>query len=324
PFAVPTGLKIVKRQSVDLLFSSAPPYTCHLIALALSWLTGIPWVADFRDPWTGFLSTPNRSGLSRWTDKSLEKKVYQSADALTVAWPGILNDLRSKYADVDSQKVRLLPNGYDFQDGTFYQPRFRIKDKFIITYSGSLYGKRDVSYFINALKELACKSEEFALRCLFRIVGRADPYIVESLEKNLSDQMYEIIPYVPHRIAVEYVLSSGVLLLVVDDSPLSKDIVPGKIYEYIGSGKEILALASENSQVATILRESRSGRAVNPLNTSKIMSELKQLYHRWQKGTLLNRPMNDASVQRYHRKYLTGGLSVLFDQNCIRKRIDTL
>ena len=314
PFAVFTGLKILRREPIDLLFSSAPPYTCHLIGLMLHYFTGLFWIADFRDPWTDFLSTPIRTGLSKRIDKYLEKKVYQTADRVVVAWPGILDDLQFKFSYVSTEKCHVIPNGFDFLDNYFYQPKFSLNERFIITYLGSLYGKRDATHFIQALTVLAAQDEEFSRSCLLRIVGRVGSTVLECLQRNLSQEMYEIIPYVPHHVAVEYLLSSDVLLLIVDDSPLGKNIVPGKIYEYIGSGKEVLALAFEESEVASILRESGTGQAIHSKDTYRIKSKLRELYDQWHKGLLRNCTMNDSSLQKYSRKYLTGNLAALFEQ----------
>ncbi len=96
PIASARALKIIAEEKIDCLYSSSPPYTTALIARTVAKKTRLPWIAGFRDPWTGFLSTPTRYGLAKKIDEHLERSVYQSCDILEVAWKGIGKDFHYK------------------------------------------------------------------------------------------------------------------------------------------------------------------------------------------------------------------------------------
>ena len=309
PFGVKRGLEIIRQKQVDVIFSSSPPYTVSLIAMVLHMITGKPWVADFRDPWTGFLSAPQRRFVARKIDHALEGAVYRKADRITVAWRGIAQNLSEKHPEVDGSKAALISNGYDFE------PADRPAEKnarFTLTYSGSLYGKRDPTGLVRALVQMMREEPAFEDRFLLRIVGRIGPSIAGMLKDTLPKACVEIVPYVPHREAVAYLFRSDVLLLIVDEAPEAPFIVPGKVFEYLGVRKPILALAPEGD-ISGILARTKAGVTVSGQDVQGIACVLWNFYHRWERNALDDQGMDLDEIRRYSRRTQTEALAGVFD-----------
>src|SRR5438477_1527628 len=162
--AVREAMKITKEYPISMIYSSSPPYTVSVIARTVSKETGIPFVAGFRDPWSGFeVSAPKRWFLPRSIDKRLESSVFHDAKKIDVAWKGITLDALEKYPDLPKEKFIHIPNGFDSAD---YPERDIHKrgerkrgEKFIMTYSGSLYGPRNHKNFFKAIELLLRRKE---------------------------------------------------------------------------------------------------------------------------------------------------------------------
>jgi glycosyltransferase involved in cell wall biosynthesis len=304
--AVREGLRLLSEGDFDLIFSTAPPYTTHLVARALHKKTGLPWVADFRDSWVGWLSAPKRWAVPHRIDLTLEGGVLADADRLVAVTAGVRDDLSGRHA-VDPDKWSLIPNGYDAVDfeGIEAAPP---KDRFVLTYTGSLYGKRHPGALLSALTELF--AENPAMRGRFRLsfVGRVDPSFAEAF--TAFGDVIEYAGYVPHQESIRRLLSSTALLLIVDDSPASRGIVTGKLFEYLGSGRPILALAPEG-EAADLIRRTRSGLTAPPNDPAAVKAALLELYSRWERGELLTN--RGESIAGFERKRLTGELARVFD-----------
>lgn len=303
PFAVSLGLKAIKQEQIDVIYSSAPPYTCHLIGYWLKKLTGRPWVADFRDSWVGWLSSAKRPKLPDKFDRHLEHSVLKSADRILTVSNGIAQDLGSRHPELVDKRWQLLPNGYDGADfdGVTASPP---NEKMVITYTGSLYGHRNPYYLLQALSELLTELPELKQKLQLTFVGRIGGFIEQMLRQPMFQGMVEIVPYVPHQQSIQYLLDSHVLLLIIDDAPANKGILTGKLFEYLGARKPILALAPEGD-AAELIRETNAGLVVHPSNVPQIKMVLRELYSRWKNGSLKNDQSDTAKIRAFDRRELT-------------------
>jgi hypothetical protein len=256
PYAVREAEKIIKLETIDCLYSSSPPYTSALIARKLMAKTGLPWIAGFRDPWTGFLSTPVRYGLAKSWDRHLEKSVYAECSRMEVAWKGIAKDFAKKYPDIDTKKVVHIENGFDAAEipKTVYERN----EKFTVTYTGSMYGKRSPKPFLDAIKSLIAKGEVDAAKLKLNFIGRFGADILPLFEDPVFHHAIEVKSYLAHSESIEELIKSDALLLVVDDTDGSAEIVPGKVYEYMGTSRPIITLALEGA-IAELIRETHAG-----------------------------------------------------------------
>jgi hypothetical protein len=314
--AVKEGRQILKEYPIRAIYSSSPPYTPALIARRLHRISKIPWVAGFRDPWTGFLSTPDRWAIPHAIDRSLERSVFREANLVEVAWNGITRDIRGKYPELPEEKFIHIPNGFDGAD--FPEPDIMKRaahsknEKCTITYSGSLYGPRNPRSFLQAVEMLIARKEIDPDKTKLRFVGRFGAAIHDMLDAPAVCAMVEKIEYVPHARAVELLLDSDALLLIVDDVASVSEIVPGKVYEYLGAARPIMAIAPPEGAIGDLLRETNAGETVRQSDMEGQARIIKRVYDDWSKGES-SFAMKLDTISQYERHEATRKLAGLFD-----------
>ncbi len=310
PFAVEMGKKIIRRENIDLLYTTAPPYTTLLIGLFLKRATGLPWLVDFRDSWIGWLTAPQwRPKLSRQLELWMERSVLREADRILVVSGGIKEDLLSRHPHLDDARWVLLPNGYDTRD--FENVPAPPKDnRLTLTYTGSLYGPRNPHYLLLALKELFEEKPELRQQLKFKFIGRIGETILKELRQPEFEGVFETLPYLKHKESVGHLLAGDVSLLIIDDAPVNKGILTGKLFEYIGARRPILALAPEGN-AAELIRRYRLGYVVHPKDVAGIKKVLSQLLENWQRGAL-QFEAKETDVRQFDRRRLAEKLAAIF------------
>jgi len=307
--AVKAGLKLIQEEKIDLIFSSSSPNTCHLIGRELKRRTGLPWVADFRDAWI-WLSTPKRWWVPKLIDTKMEQSVLLEADRVVASTFGVGQDLmgRINEADLNPAKFSIITNGWDEDD--FKDRDESIKsDKFVITHTGALYDKRSPVNILEAAESLFIKHPEIRKDFLFRFVGRTDPRYMACFSR--FEDCVELIPYVPHKKSVQYLLISDVLLLLIDTAGVSKNILTGKIFEYFGADRPVLALAPEGD-AADLLSKGEAGTIVDPSDLQAIEGALYSLYGKWKDNSLADNK-KAGFARSFERKQLTKLLAEIFE-----------
>ena len=310
--AIRAGLEVIEREGIEAIYSSSPPYTCALIARGLKRKTGLPWIAGFRDPWTGFITTPDRWALPAKIDKMLEHAVFRESDLVEVAWLGIMKDALRKYPGLPPEKFHHLPNGFDSHDFPEVDPASRTDDRFTLTYTGSMYGRRNPDALLKGVERLVSRGEVDLSKIRLRFIGRFGEEVLEMFRSSGIEDAIEVVGYMPHRESIAQLLLSDALLLVVDECDESDEVVPGKVYEYIGSGRSVLAVAPERSAIADLIRETRSGYVAHQSNLAGIADAFLRLYNDHLNGTRSLLP-DEAAVARYERRNTTGELARLMD-----------
>jgi len=307
--AVRAGMKAIRRYGVHAILSSAPPYTCHLIGRDLKRRSGLPWAADFRDSWVGWLSAPARRLLARKIDLAMEGSVLEEADRILHVTRGVRDDLLSRHPSLKDDKWDYLPNGFDSAD--FSGPAVPArKDRFILTYTGSLYGKRNPRILLEALDRMASEKPGLRDKLLIRFVGRVHESIAGEFDRFGS--LIETVPYVTHGQSIGMLRDSSALLLIVDDAPQSAGIVTGKLYEYIGSGKPILALAPAG-EAADLIFSLGAGRIADPADPDSVRRILERWMEAWQQGRF-QELFHVGDAGKYDRRELTRQLAETLDR----------
>ena len=306
-YAVREGMKIIAREKPDVIFSTAPPYTCHLIARDLQRKSGLPWLCDFRDSWIGWVSAAKRTGIAARVELRLENSVLKNASRILTVNPGIQEHLLSRHSKLSDERWYSLPNGYDAADFQNLAPLPK-SEKLILTYAGSLYGKRYPESLFQALLALAETDDRWVKYFEFRIVGRVGRSVLKKMEHPKLKAMIRHVPYVPHRENIRHLLASDMLLLIVDNAPANRFIVPGKVYEYLGAGKPILTLAPEGD-TTRLIRDLRAGFIAGFDDTRAIRKILAAAMHDWQQGTLCQMDRDEAGILALDRKVLTEKLA---------------
>ncbi|HTX17897.1 MAG TPA: glycosyltransferase [Bacteroidota bacterium] len=309
--AVREAKRIIRREKIEMIYSSSPPYTCALIGRNAHRATGIPWVAGFRDPWTGFLSTPNRWLLPRALDRHLERSCFEEATRVEVAWQGILKDMHAKYPEIPVDKVEHLPNGFDSAD--FPRVPFLRNDKFTVTYAGSMYGVRNPKTFLTAVANLIRSGKVDPRKVRMKFIGRFGAEVLEMFQEPTVAGCIETIPYLPHGESIRHLMTSDALLLVVDEYAGGEEIVPGKVFEYIGAGRPIIGIAHEGA-IAALLRSTRTGLVAHNDNIPAIEAVFLEYYGDYLYNKPAHHPDREA-VAQFERRKITGRLARLFDES---------
>jgi len=307
--ALQLGRKILRSEKIDLLFSSAPPYTTHLIGCRLKRAAGLPWVADFRDSWIGWLSTPQwRPAPCRALEYRMETRVLADADRILTVSPGVQEDLLSRHPDLRDARWQQLPNGFDAADLAGVKPLEKAPG-FTLIYTGSLYGNRNPHFLLRALEQLLAEHFPPLAQLRIRLVGRVGEPILQEIAASPAAPLFEHIPYVNHARSLQYLLAADAALLIIDDAPANRGILTGKLFEYIGARLPILALAPEGD-AAALIRRHGLGLCVPPGDSSAIAAALRRLLA--EPGSGPKREQEEAG-RLFERRELTHQLATLFD-----------
>ena len=309
--ATARAVELINEEGIQAIYSSSPPYTCALIGRNTKRKTGLPWVASFRDPWTEFLTTPDRWFLPAAIDRSLERSCFTEADQVECAWQGIIEDALGKYPQLDRTKFHHVPNGFDSAD--FPPVEYQRNDVFTITYTGSMYGRRTPRALLDALKMLMDQGRLNPSDVHLRFVGRFGDEVHEMLKVSPFWPSVELIGYVPHGESIAHLMRSEMSLLIVDEAKESAEIVPGKVYEYMGVGRPILALAPEGSAIEALIRETGTGFSRPQSDLPGIAEALITAIDRWKGAQAISDPDPDK-VKSYERRESARQLAHILDR----------
>ena len=305
PFAISKCKQIFNKNNVDLIYSTSPFPTAHLIGMTLAKKYRKPWVADFRDPWTATFLIRRPFLFKQW-DKSLEKCVLRKAEKIVVAWPAIQDSFVPQYKDL-RQKTILIHNGFDEQDFQDIVPK--TFQKFTIIHTGTFYKKRNPEALFRAMISLLSKKPTLRNDIQVILLGWEKPFIKNLIEENNLNDIVLTVPHLPHRESLSYLLGADVLFLNT-----IQNYVPGKVFEYLRSKKPILALVPEDTTVAKIVSSTKSGIVIDPTNTEEIKDAIFEMYKKYKKGTLKLDREDDSIIYQYERKELTRKLAEVFNE----------
>ncbi|TML63718.1 MAG: glycosyltransferase family 4 protein [Actinobacteria bacterium] len=292
--AVPTATRIVRREGIDVLLTTSPPSSIHLVGAAVKRLTGVRWVADMRDSMVANPDRPIERLVTRLKEREHERVarlVARYADAIVAVTETIAAEARARNAGAN---VAVIPNGCDFED--FEGLEHRAGSRFRITHTGSFFGARDPRPFLTALAE---SDTDVVARFAGDFRG-ADREWVEQL--GLDDRL-ELHPYCSHRRALALQRDSEALLLLLPEvGARGRDVPSGKLYEYLAARRPILAAVPPEGTAAALVREAEAGVVVAPGDVEEMRSALGELYSRWQRNALGDTEMPAALRERLSRR----------------------
>ncbi len=295
--------QIIKQNQFQAVITTGPPHSMHLIGLGLKEKWGIPWLADFRDPWSTweFLDTLPMLPMVKRKHKRLEKKVFEKADSICTISPTFQKEMQR----LSKRNIHLLYNGFDLEDlpkDFGDQPDHPYP--FHIVYTGVVDAIRDPKPFLKALK-IAFSDSRGKVKLSF--VGRVSKAIMAWVESDpwLCEHVaFE--GYVPHKKVFDYYKKAHLLLLILTSTKNAKGNIPGKMFEYMATQRPVLALGDPQGDAATILREAGSGKVFTHTDIEGVSIFLKNL-----KEQKPENPSNDMA--KFDRKNLTGTLAGILD-----------
>ncbi len=283
PFGRHAGKRLLRRayrasEPFAAVVTSGPPHSAHLIGRRLQ-SVGVPWVADFRDPWTGinFYDDLPMGRAARRFDAWLEKRVLRSADAVTTVSPTWARLLETR-GGLPEGTVTVVHNGVDEADLGARAPVH--DDAFVLAHVGSLYATRNPEAVWEAVRRLRQNGE--AEKLVVQLVGRVDSTV--QLAAEAAGAPVESEPYVPHDAAVRAMTSAALLLLSIEPFEAEAGMITGKLYEYLASGRPVLGVGPSHGDAAALLAETGGGAMHARDDVDGIVETIRQHYAAWEAG----------------------------------------
>jgi glycosyltransferase involved in cell wall biosynthesis len=314
PFGVRAGVPMIRESGIDVILSSAPPFTAHLIALRLKQLTGTPWLADFRDPW----SQSAHSTVSRWNairqpiDRFLERKVMKASDAIISVSQPIVDSFAQLRVRGIGEKLNVITNGYDPEE--FADRIQRRPEKLTVTYTGSFYGAvRSPASFFAALADLIKHGKLRSDGVRVKIIERFSQNTARMVAQyNLSD-VVSVQTQVPHTEAIQEQVNASVLLLIVGSGTDKMGVYTAKLFEYLAARRPILALAPREGVAAELIREANAGTVVDPDQPEQIKAAILKYYCEHQRTGSIRYFGREEVIRRYEQPVLASKLAEVLD-----------
>lgn len=327
PWGAAAGLRVAHMDPFDLVYSTSPHATAHLIAARVAARAARPWVTDFRDPW--YEDVPELGAPSgpvfRGIDRRLERHVIGRCQRVVTSTVNLCDMLRARYPDESSDKFIAILNGYDEADFTSLPSAPPPGPRLTIVHAGTINAEfRDPRPFFAAVRrcvdEGLVRVDELRIRFLgggpFADAAemRAD---IESL--GLAPAV-EFLPRVPYAQSLQELAAADALLLL-QSSPDTTGLVPAKLYEYLRTQKPVLALVQPGA-TGEILAAVKGGWAVDPGDAQALAATMADVARHWRNGTLHDECADLAALRRFDRKSLAGELAQIFDGLAPRRGAD--
>lgn len=296
--------KYLKNHKVDVVITTGPPHSVHLIGLNLKKQLGIKWIADFRDPWTEIDYFHQLPLTKRAIKKhhSLEKEVLTKSDCVLV----VGNTMREKYRKFNTNVITVT-NGFD---AVIADDSIELDSKFSITHIGLMNADRNPKILWEVLSEIIDENKAFLADFEMKLIGKVDPTVVKEIKKYKLANCVKIMDYVSHSKVLEFQKQSQILLLVVNDVPSSKGIITGKIFEYLMAKRPILAIAPVDGDLAEIINRTNSGSVVGFNEKERLKKSILDLYLKFKKGKL---KVDSKEILQFHRRELTKKVSEIIN-----------
>jgi len=295
PFAVHKGKKILKKEAIEVIISRSTPFASHLVALKVKSTSGLPWVADFSDPWT---QNPYQESNAMWRilDEYLERKVAFAADRIIFTNRFARELFLNKYKTMKEEKVIVIPNQYDPENFAEKEKVTR-SEAFTIVHTGNLYGIRSPEPILKALRELK-DQEGIDEKIKVKLIGVVKDRFRRLISKYGLEDIVEIINMIPHKDVLHHLHTADVLLLIDAPTDGPSPFLPMKLLEYIRVGRPILAITPFDGASADVVRSTRTGVIISPNDYNGIKNAIQKFYQQYKSSKLEIKPCWDE-IEKY-------------------------
>jgi len=293
----------LKTNKIDVIISTGPPHSMHLIAQQLHQKNNLKWIADFRDPWSDLYYNAAFKQLSfaKKKNEKLEDAVFKSADCILT----VSNSLQKEFSK-KAKRVEVITNGFD--DEVLSSENQELDDKFTISYIGLLPKQSNPKILFSVLQALCINDADFKKDLQLNFIGDISTEVKQEIALHNLDQNTVFKGYVPHQKAITYQKKAQVLLLLIPNVKKSDGILTGKLFEYLTAKRPILAMGPEKGDLAEILKTTNAGVVVGFDNPKKLKAQICSLYKDYKSGNLA---VSSKNIEQFHRKELTKKLSTI-------------
>lgn len=322
PWAVRAARQVVHDDPIDVIYSTSPHATTHLIARRIARTTGTPWVTDFRDPWIEDPPEPGTPNgpIYRTINQWLERDVVRHSAAVVASTAHLRDLLRERYPNETRDKFHVIANGYDEADfAELPPPSDRTSARLRIVHAGSINADfRDPRPVFASLGRLIKRGGLRADECEVRFIGAGEyggsPDVTSAIEASGLGASVTFVPRVPYEHSLRELVAAD-LLLLLQASEDTVGLVPAKLYEYLRAGKPVLALVRTGA-VTEVMEQTRGGWTVDPRDEPALDTAFTDVLATWRAGKIIDRRAGLDLLRRFDRHSLAGELARLFDNVC--------
>ncbi len=312
PFAIFNGLRIVKEESIDVIYASGEPFSSFISAAIIKKITRRPLVLDFRDDWVGFNTSFRQKGSwANFWEKLLEGFVLRNADAVVTVNEAIKGDIQKRHYNICKRNNKLfcINNGFDSEDfKSVKEPIDNENGRFCIVYTGSLYPRRTSEYFLSALKLILQENPELKAQIKIIFAGNICPENTSFMDQPVFKGVVENRGFLEHREALSLLKSAHLLLLIEDQLNISNRVLTGKIFEYLAAEKPVFALVNEGLLKDMVISLS-AGKVAGSYNIEEIKNCLLSFIDEFRRNRRLDYQPNRELIKPFERKEQTRLLS---------------
>lgn len=294
--------KYITENDVEVVITTGPPHSLHLIGMQLQKELNIKWIADFRDPWTTihYHKSLRLNKSSARKHKALEVSVLKSADVITVTSP----TTKKEFEMITETPIEVITNGFDISE----EIDFQMDSNFSISHIGSLLSERNPEVLWKVLAEICKENSDFKNDLELKFAGAVSEEVKKSLENAELISNCKFLGYVSHSRALQLQHQSQVLLLVEINSTATRAIIPGKLFEYLAAKRPIIALGPKESDIEVIISETKSGIFFSYWNDDELKVEILKLYEQFKSGNLA---IASEGIEKYSRREVTKRMASL-------------
>ncbi len=284
------------KNKIDAIISTGPPHSMHLIAMGLKRKFNLPWIADFRDPWTqiDFYSQLKLSSFADNKHKKLEHQVLTQADKVVTISPSCGKDLEK----LGNRKVDVITNGFDMDDFKF-DSDLKLLDGFLFHHIGALNKDRNPYTLWKVLGDLCKEVSDFKKDLIIKFTGKTDAIAFESLKQNGIIDNSQKTDYLSHTDVVKLMSQSPVLLLALNNTPNNAGVLSGKLFEYLAAKRPIFGIGLPDADAAAILKSTQAGTMVHFDDYEGTKKAVVELYQKYKTNQLF---INSSSIDNYSRE----------------------
>ena len=289
--------QLIRQRTFDSIVSTGPPHSMHLIAQKLAAKHQIPWVADFRDPWTGidYYGELMLTGFADRRQHKLELSVLRSASRIVTVSPSWARDLGS----LCDRDVDVITNGFDEQD--FQLPAPGLDQGFTICHLGSMNRDRNPHALWQALARLQRAQHPLLSKLRVTLLGAVDNEVVKTVASLGLKNHVELAGFISHELAIERMRASQVLLLPINRTANAAGVIPGKFFEYLGARRPILLIGPPAGDAASLVQQCEAGEVLDFDDVDGVEQVLLNWYQRYEADELY---LGGGAIDAYSRRAL--------------------